>query len=76
LQRHVEHLRRAGALEERHRNQRVEAMWATVRDDLDRRLRDNDEVRKLAGQLEARVRAGELSPVHAADAVVERFLHP
>ncbi|HEY2832977.1 MAG TPA: methylmalonyl Co-A mutase-associated GTPase MeaB [Sporichthyaceae bacterium] len=75
LGKHVEHLRRAGALDERHRNQRVEAMWATVRDDLDRRLREHGEVRALATQLEAQVRAGELSPVHAADAVVDRFLH-
>jgi LAO/AO transport system kinase len=75
LQKHVAHLRAAGALDERHRNQRVEAMWATVRDDLDRRLREHAEVRRLATELEAQVRAGELSPVHAADAVVDRFLH-
>jgi LAO/AO transport system kinase len=74
LQGHVDHLRQRGELAERHRRQRVEAMWATVRDDLDRRLREDPEVRELAVGLEARVRAGELSPVHAADAVVDRFL--
>jgi LAO/AO transport system kinase len=74
LQSHVEHLRRTGELAERHRRQRVEAMWATVRDDLDRRLRDHPAVRELAAELEAQVRAGELSPVHAADRVVDRFL--
>jgi LAO/AO transport system kinase len=74
LQSHVEHLRQGGELDERHRQQRVEAMWATVRDDLDRRLREHPEVRALAAELEAKVRGGDLSPVHAADAVVDRFL--
>jgi LAO/AO transport system kinase len=74
LAQHLEHLRRGGALVERQRKQRVEAMWATVRDDLDRRLREHPEVRALATELEAQVRAGEISPVHAADRVVDRFL--
>ncbi|HZE66026.1 MAG TPA: methylmalonyl Co-A mutase-associated GTPase MeaB [Sporichthyaceae bacterium] len=75
LEGHLAHLRRAGALDERHRRQRVEAMWAGVRDDLDRRLREHAEVRELATDLEARVRAGELSSAHAADQLVERFLN-
>jgi LAO/AO transport system kinase len=75
LEQHVEHLRRNGALDERHRSQRVEAMWANVRDDLNRRLRENTAVRELVGDLEAKVRAGDLSPAHAADEVVDRFLN-
>jgi len=74
LDRHLTHLRNGGGLTERQQRQRVEWMWSCVRDELDRRLRDAGGVRSLGAELERAVRDGNLSPVHAADRIVARFL--
>ena len=54
--------------------QQVAWMWATVRDDLDSRLRSSKDVQALRAELEQAVRSGELSPVHAADRLLAAFL--
>ncbi len=74
LNSHLKHLEADGRLEKLHREQRVEWMWATVRDDLDRRLRTDKTAQALGKELQAQVQAGEMSPVHAADLIVEKFL--
>jgi LAO/AO transport system kinase len=74
LNSHLAHLESGGRLEALHRAQRVEWMWATVRDDIDRRLRTDEKAQALGKDLQAQVEAGELSPVHAADLIVEAFL--
>ena len=48
-------------------------MWATVRDRLMDRLRDDPAVRAAIPRLEAEVRAGELTATLAAEAVLDRL---
>ncbi|MGQ0845642.1 MAG: methylmalonyl Co-A mutase-associated GTPase MeaB [Sporichthyaceae bacterium] len=71
---HLKHLEANGRLAALHKAQRLEWMWATVRDDLDRRLRNDEKAQSLGRDLQAQVEAGEMSPVHAADLIVEEFL--
>jgi LAO/AO transport system kinase len=74
LDRHLAHLRNSGGLTRRQQQQRVDWMWATVRDELDRRLHESPAVRELAGELTEQVRTAQISPVHAADRIVAEFL--
>jgi LAO/AO transport system kinase len=76
LESHLKHLRDTGRFETMRAAQQVAWMWATVRDDLDTRLRSSEAVKALRAELEASVRSGELSPVHAADRIVAAFLKP
>ena len=63
----------AGELARQRSGQQVEWMWATVRDRLMDRLRDDPAVRGAIPQLEAAVRAGELTATLAAEAVLGRL---
>ncbi|MGQ0465238.1 MAG: methylmalonyl Co-A mutase-associated GTPase MeaB [Sporichthyaceae bacterium] len=74
LNSHLRHLEAGGRLDALHKAQRLEWMWATVRDDLDRRLRLDPKAQALGRDLQTAVEAGEMSPVHAADRIVEEFL--
>jgi LAO/AO transport system kinase len=74
LQSHEQSLRASGQLEGRRRDQRVSWMWSMVRDRLLDQLRDNPDVRSMAPDLEAEVRAGNLTAVLAADQLVAAFL--
>ncbi len=74
LDRHLAHLSASGGLTRRQQQQRVDWMWATVRDELDRRLHESPAVRKLGAELTEQVRAAQISPVHAADRIVAEFL--
>jgi LAO/AO transport system kinase len=76
LESHLKHLRTTGRFERMRAEQQVAWMWATVRDDLDSRLRSSKDVQALRAELEEAVRSGELSPVHAADRIVAAFLKP
>ena len=76
LEGHLKHLQTGGRFERMRAEQQVSWMWATVRDDLDSRLRGSKDVQTLRADLEAAVRSGELSPVHAADRIVAAFLKP
>ena len=76
LESHLGHLRTSGRFERMRAEQQVAWMWATVRDDLDARLRSSQDVQALRAELEEAVRSGELSPVHAADRIVAAFLKP
>ncbi|MBA3744312.1 methylmalonyl Co-A mutase-associated GTPase MeaB [Sporichthya sp.] len=76
LESHLKYLQTGGRFERLRAEQQVAWMWATVRDDLDSRLRSSADVKKLRADLEAAVRSGELSPVHAADRIVAAFLKP
>ena len=67
--RHGAALGEAG-LAARRAEQQVAWMWATVRDRLLDRLRDDPAVRAALPELEAAVRAGELPATAAADAVL------
>lgn len=74
LDAHLAHLRKTGRFDTMRAEQQVAWMWATVRDDLEARLSASPGVRDVRTDLEAAVRAGELSPVHAADRIVAQFL--
>jgi LAO/AO transport system kinase len=74
LESHLKHLQTSGRFERMRAEQQVAWMWATVRDDLESRLRSSAAVQELRADLEAAVRSGELSPVHAADRIVAAFL--
>jgi LAO/AO transport system kinase len=74
LEAHLKHLRDTGRFERMRAEQQVAWMWATVRDDLDSRLRASAAVKALRKELETAVRSGDLSPVHAADRIVAAFL--
>jgi LAO/AO transport system kinase len=76
LESHLKHLQNTGRFERLRAEQQVAWMWATVRDDLDTRLRSSEAVLALRAELEAAVRSGEMSPVHAADRIVAAFLKP
>ncbi len=74
LESHLAHLRTTGRFATMRAEQQVAWMWATVRADLETRLAASPGVRDVRTGLEAAVRAGELSPVHAADRIVAQFL--
>jgi LAO/AO transport system kinase len=74
LDSHLAHLHKTGRFAAMRAEQQVAWMWATVRDDLEARLAASPGVREIRTDLEAAVRAGELSPVHAADRIVAQFL--
>ncbi len=76
LDSHLKHLQNTGRFERTRTEQQVAWMWAAVRDDLEARLGTSEAVRALRSELEAAVRAGELSPIHAADRIVAAFLKP
>ena len=73
VERHRTTLETAGELETRRADQQVLWMWATVRDRLMDRLRDDPAVRAALPELEAAVRAGELTATLAAEAVLGRL---
>ena len=63
----------SGELAAKRADQQVQWMWATVRDRLMDRLRDDPAVRAAIPRLEAEVRAGELTATLAAEAVLDRL---
>jgi LAO/AO transport system kinase len=73
VERHRTTLAAAGELASRRADQQVQWMWATVRDRLMDRLRDDPAVRAALPELEAGVRAGELTATMAAEAVLGRL---
>jgi LAO/AO transport system kinase len=73
VERHRATLAAAGELAARRADQQVQWMWATVRDRLTDRLRDDPAVRAALPGLEAAVRAGELTATLAAEAVLGRM---
>ncbi|GAA0637063.1 methylmalonyl Co-A mutase-associated GTPase MeaB [Sporichthya brevicatena] len=75
LESHLKHLHSTGRFDRMRADQQVAWMWATVRDDLDSRLRSAESVQTLRAELEDAVRTGDLSPVHAADRIVAAFLN-
>jgi len=62
-----------GDLAVKRADQQVQWMWATVRDRLMDRLRDDPAVRAEIPRLEAGVRAGELTATLAAETVLDRL---
>ena len=73
VERHRATLAADGALAARRAEQQVAWMWSTVRDRLMDRLRDDPAVRAAIPELEAAVRAGELTATLAAEAVLGRL---
>ncbi len=66
-------LEQRGELAARRAAQQVDWMWGTVRDRLMDRLRTDPAVREALPDLEARVRAGTLTPTLAAERILERL---
>jgi LAO/AO transport system kinase len=73
VDRHRSTLDAAGSLADRRAEQQVQWMWATVRDRLLDRLRDDPGVRAVLPELEAAVRAGELTATLAAETILGRL---
>ena len=67
-------LSEAGRLEALRAEQALRWMWRAVDAELRRRLRDRGDVRALAAELEAEVRAGAIPPTAAAARILARFL--
>ncbi|GAA3730414.1 methylmalonyl Co-A mutase-associated GTPase MeaB [Salinactinospora qingdaonensis] len=66
-------LTESGELAAKRRRQRVEWMWAHVRDRLMLRMQQDSEVSKLVPELESLVDAGELTPTLAAERLLTAF---
>jgi LAO/AO transport system kinase len=73
VQRHRATLDTQGELETKRADQQVQWMWATIRDRLVDRVRDDPAVRAAIPALEAEVRHGELTATLAAEAVLGRL---
>jgi LAO/AO transport system kinase len=71
---HREKLSATGELEERRRGQQVRWMWSMLDDRLRDDLRGRPEVTERIGELEAKVRRGELTASMAVDDVWELYL--
>ena len=70
VQRHRQVLTEAGEFEARRRAQQVDWTWQMVRDTVLDRLLSNPEVRKIRGEVERQVKAGELTPAMAAQQIL------
>ncbi|MFF2148393.1 methylmalonyl Co-A mutase-associated GTPase MeaB [Kitasatospora sp. NPDC058190] len=73
LQQHRKVLDATGALTAKRREQQVEWTWSMVHDQLYARLHEHPEVRRLAPELEAQVRAGSLPAGLAAQHILDSF---
>jgi len=65
----------AGELDARRADQARDWMWSEISDSLLERLRADRGASKVAGKLEAEVRAGRVPPTAAAERVLRTFLH-
>ena len=70
VQRHRQVLTDAGEFEVRRRDQQVDWTWQMVRDTVLDRLLSDPEVRKIRGEVERQVKAGELTPAMAAQQIL------
>ncbi len=73
LQQHRQILDATGALTAKRRDQQVDWTWAMVHDQLLAQLRENPEVRRIAPDLEQRVREGTLTATLAAEQILAGF---
>ncbi|MFF3564867.1 methylmalonyl Co-A mutase-associated GTPase MeaB [Streptomyces sp. NPDC002574] len=73
LEQHRALLDSDGRLEAKRRDQQLEWAWSMVRDELLGRLRDHPEVRRLAPEVERRVREGTLTATSAAERILDAF---
>lgn len=64
-------LTEAGEFEARRRTQQVEWMWSMVRDTVLDRVLSSTDVRAVRGEVERRVRDGELTPALAAQEILD-----
>lgn len=70
---HREHLSQSGGLAQRRSAQHCEWLWALVDDELVEAVRQVPAVKALRSDLEARVMAGEVSAVEAAETILTTF---
>ncbi|GAA2135760.1 methylmalonyl Co-A mutase-associated GTPase MeaB [Kitasatospora kazusensis] len=73
LQQHRRILEATGSLTAKRRDQQVDWTWAMVHDQLLAQLRENPEVRRIAPDLEQRVREGRLTATLAAEQILAGF---
>jgi LAO/AO transport system kinase len=73
LEQHRALLDAGGRLAAKRRDQQVHWTWSMVRDDLLGRLHAHPDVRRLAPDLEQRVRDGSLTPTLAAERILDAF---
>ncbi len=73
LEQHRTTLEATGRLDAKRRDQQVGWTWSMVQDQLLARLREHPEVRRLAPELERRVRDGDLTATLAAERLIEAF---
>ena len=72
IERHRATLEAAGLFEERRARQRVQWMWSTVEERLITSFRQRPDVKALAAELEADLRAGRTTPALAAQRLLAR----
>ena len=73
---HRSKLGATGELAARRQQQQVHWMWSMINDRLLDEFRSHDAVRDLIGEVESKVRDGEVAATVAADGLVDRFLTP
>ncbi len=71
VERHRKVLTEAGEFEARRRAQQVDWTWQMVRDTVLDRVLSNPAVRKIRGDVESQVKAGELTPALAAQQILD-----
>ncbi len=76
LEQHHTLLDSTGRLAAKRRDQQIDWTWSMVRDELLGRLRDHAEVRRVAPELEQRVREGTLTATSAAEMILDAFQGP
>ena len=73
---HRQVLTDAGEFEARRRSQQVDWTWSMVRDTVLDRVLSHPAVRKIRAEVERRVRDGELTPVLAAQQILDAAEEP
>lgn len=70
---HKETLTAAGEFDARRAQQQIDWTWSMVRDEVLSRLAESPSVRAVRGDVESRLRSGDLTPALAAQQIVEAF---
>jgi LAO/AO transport system kinase len=73
IEQHCTKLKTSGQLTERRNQQNVRWLWSTVDDRLAQAIRTHPAVHKLHGELETKIRNGEITPESAARQILAAF---
>jgi LAO/AO transport system kinase len=76
VEKHRQVLTEAGEFDRRRNSQQVDWTWSMVRDTVLDRVLNNPEVRRMRGEVERKVRDGELTPTLAAQQILDAAGNP